>query len=425
MTEPDLLAAHGIVVWNDRVIFEAQPPIDDAELNWISERCAGPLPTALVALWRRTAGGALDYDLPLAMNGRREAISWGELFFTGSSGYRDLRGWIEHEFELLSEAAAERGAAAQDKLDYLPIGGFEYCDRIYVVVKPGPEYGHVLAWKQGLPPAWSHHLHEDAVATVAPTLEAAFAALQLQYDPLARPPNQYTGETLLAYLDERVESHGLGRDAADEVLARYRAAMRDWRTPLAAGRLHESAELSALALQSAIDGDDAALVGQLARAGVSLEQVLAGDAVALECAIGSGQFQAAAALLAQRVAVPSGILSDLNRAAPVDLVTALMERGATPSLAAAVVCAEHGATDSARVILRAAQAAGKGATKEFDRLRDQRIAELTENLEKMRTGKFGHYLGVEGLEEHRRALQSFESGGAATLLGIRLPWRRG
>ena len=33
-------------------------------------------------------------------------------------------------------------------------GGAESHDRIYVVVEPGADEGHVLAWKQGLPPAF-------------------------------------------------------------------------------------------------------------------------------------------------------------------------------------------------------------------------------------------------------------------------------
>jgi hypothetical protein len=88
--------------------------------------CAGPIPEALVALWQETAGGRLDYDLALPMNGNIESVSWSELFWDGSDGYHDLQGWIEHEQALAADAAAENGAPWSGKLTHLPFGGFEY-----------------------------------------------------------------------------------------------------------------------------------------------------------------------------------------------------------------------------------------------------------------------------------------------------------
>lgn len=421
--EVALLAAHGIALWHDRVIFEARPPIAEAELAWIAERCAGPLPPELLALWRHTAGGALDYDLSLSMNGQRVSAGWSELFFTGSNGYRDLRGWIEHEFELTRDVAAGRGGTPASRLDYLPIGGFEYSDRIYVVVKPGPEYGHVLAWVQGVPPAWRHQLHEDAIAEVAPSLGQAFAALMLERDPVDRPPGYYTGEALNEYLDERVSAHGLPRALADAVLARYVAARCDWRTPLATGRLHEDPALAAVALRTAVDADDAPLIHQLARAQLRLDHAIAGSATPLECAVLQGQHRAAEALLDNGALVPSGILADLGSGAPVPLVQRLIQRGATPLPTAAITCVEWGAPDSAQLILRACQALDAGSLGEFNRLRRLRIAELAEALGKVRAKTLGHYLGIDGLEAHIRALETFRADRAATLLGIPLPRR--
>ena len=74
------LRAHGIVLFAERVIFDAQPPMPASQIAAVQALCAGPLPEALAALWRQTAGGRLDYDLSLPMSGNVESISWSELF---------------------------------------------------------------------------------------------------------------------------------------------------------------------------------------------------------------------------------------------------------------------------------------------------------------------------------------------------------
>ncbi|POM14311.1 hypothetical protein CSX04_07122 [Burkholderia cepacia] len=236
-TELADLHAHGIVLFADRVIFDAQPPMPADQIAAVQARCHGDLPPALLELWRTTAGGSLDYDLTLEMNGHIEAISWGELFYNGSNGYRDLEGWIDHELELAEEAADEHSRPWSGRLDVLPFGGFEYCDRIYVVTDPdAKDRGHVLAWKQGLPPAWRGAMHEDGLATVAPDLYAAFGALQLDADPLEPGGEHGTGATLLDYIDDRQAEHGLSASLGDKVIAFYRRAVIDWRTPLADAR---------------------------------------------------------------------------------------------------------------------------------------------------------------------------------------------
>ena len=151
--ELSTLREHGIVLFAERVIFDAQPPMPSQQIEAVQALCSGPLPEALVALWQETAGGRLDYDLSLEMNGNLEGISWNELFWDGSDAYHDLQGWIEHEQELAQEAAEENGTPWTGKLTHLPFGGFEYTDRIYAVVEPGAGHGQIVAWKKGLPPA--------------------------------------------------------------------------------------------------------------------------------------------------------------------------------------------------------------------------------------------------------------------------------
>jgi len=83
--EISTLRAHGVVLFADRVIFDAQPPMQAQQLAAVQALCAGPIPEALVALWQETAGGRLDYDLALPMNGNIESVSWSEIFWDGSA----------------------------------------------------------------------------------------------------------------------------------------------------------------------------------------------------------------------------------------------------------------------------------------------------------------------------------------------------
>ena len=84
--ELSTLREHGVVLFADRVIFDAQPPMPQQQIDAVQALCAGPLPEALVALWQHTAGGRLDYDLALPMNGNVERVRWSERFWGGSGG---------------------------------------------------------------------------------------------------------------------------------------------------------------------------------------------------------------------------------------------------------------------------------------------------------------------------------------------------
>ena len=108
---PDELAQlreHGIVIFADRVIFDARPPMSTQALAKVEAACVGPVPPQLAMLWQQTAGGALDYDLTLRMNGSEEAVNWSELVSDSSDGFYDLSGWIA--FERASAAQAADGA---------------------------------------------------------------------------------------------------------------------------------------------------------------------------------------------------------------------------------------------------------------------------------------------------------------------------
>ncbi len=413
MTEPfstaefATLRAHGILLYADRVIFDAQPAMSEADIAAVQAVCSGPIPPQLLELWRMTAGGALDYDLVLSMAEQREAVSWSELFWNGSEAYHDLAGWIEHELELAEEAADEAGREWQGKLDALPVGGFEYCDRIYAVVQPGHDYGHILAWKQGLPPAWTHRLHEDALATIATDLRGAFHALVLYHDPLVPHDDVHTGRTLVDYLDTRIAEHGLERPLAERLLAFYRSAWVDWRGALDGGRLAADPALAMLALEEAVRSDDAQLVRRLAQAGIPLHAPLLGSAGLIEATIVQRSFAATAALLDCGAPVPTRALDDLHAGGPMDIAQRLLDAGAAPCVSAVVSCAEHQQYDTAHLILHALRSIDPAANEAFEAARQKQIEALTESLRRVQTGKLSHWLGETGLQQHIEALRGF------------------
>ncbi|MFV0675444.1 SMI1/KNR4 family protein [Variovorax sp. tm] len=401
------LREHGIVLFADRVIFEAQPPMPQEQIDAVQALCSGPLPEALVALWRETAGGRLDYDLSLEMNGNLEGISWSELFWNGSDGYNDLQGWIDHEQELAQEAAEESGTPWSGKLTHLPFGGFEYTDRIYAVVEPGAAHGQIVAWKKGLPPAWTHALHEDSVNTIAPDLHGAFAALHLDEDPLAPTSDYFSGQTLLAYLDDRHEDHGLDLDLMDKLVTFYCRAVVDWRTPLAEGTLRHKPQLARVALRHAIATDDARLIAELAAAGVAFDGPQQGSALATDVAVGQGAFAAASALVRAGAPVAADALRNIDGQISPELTAALLDNGAEPNVTAIVKCAACGAPASAHLIADACAKAGIDVPAAFIAERDAMLLELETALAKMQGGKYGHYLGQEGLAERIDHLQTF------------------
>ncbi|GGJ93832.1 hypothetical protein GCM10007426_23490 [Alloalcanivorax dieselolei] len=398
------LREHNIVIWAGRVIFEAQPPISDDALRDIRQHLRGTLPEDLLSLWRLTAGGRLDYDLRLTMNGNQEAISWAELFYHDSDGYRDLPGWIEHEQALAEEAAEARGQNWDGKIDALPIGGFEYCDRIYVVTDDNAlDYGHALAWKMGLPPAWRHAMHGDGLATIAPTLRDAFQCLGLEKDP-ASDDSADTGLELLEYLDCRRQDHGLPDALANKVIGFYRRAVLDWRGALEADTLSDYPLLATLALSHAIQQDDAALLTQLLDRGVAPDIPLRGDMGPLSLAVISNAWAVFQALLDRNPPLPERLLDDVNGPVPKELVVRLLTHPNQASVQATLRCVFHGVPDSAHCI------AEQLSVQQRATLPEQQQALLTSlrtSLEKVRQGKLAHYLGEDGLRLQVERLEAF------------------
>jgi hypothetical protein len=397
--ELDTLRNHGIVIHAQRVIFDAQPPMTPAQIAALQAHCAGPLPPSLIALWQQTAGGRLDYDLNLRMNDCAEDVSWCELFWNGSDGGEDLQGWIAHE----------KQSTGDDLLERLPIGGFEETDRIYAVVDPrSANNGHIVAWKLGLPAAWSHAMHDDGEAVIASDLPGALGALHLHEDPLDPAGDYFTGQTLLEYLDERHEDHALPLDLADKLVHFYRRAMVDWRTPLREGRIGTDGALAHIALRHAVATDDAALVDALAAADVRFDAPLQGSGTATDLAVGHGAYEAAAALVNAGAPVSADALEHVEGALSPELTAQLLAAGAMPSATAMAQCVACGAPASARLIGDALAADDTDVRSSFATARDALLAELEAALAEVHRGELAHYLGPEGLIRRVEHLRSFE-----------------
>lgn len=292
----------------------------------------------------------------------------------------------------------------------MPIGGFEYTDRVYVRVGP-EEAGQVIAWVHGLPPAWRHRLHADMVVVLGEDVRAAFAALQLDEDPLAPTGTYYAGQDLLAHFDQCREA-GLDPGLADRVVAFYRRAMVDWRTPLERGTLAADPRVAGVAVRHALATDDAVLLRRLAAAGVDLEAPVGGDATPVDDALTRGAWSVLAALLEAGVEVRADALASLDGPIPVGLAEVMLQRGARATGAAVVAAVVHGAPASADVLAAAVRRNGAGdRSPDPDAVGAARAAALTEleqTLAEVRAGRLGHYLGEAGLAERLARLRAYD-----------------
>lgn len=271
--QQQLLREHRLACFAGRIIHDAQPPISDAQLAEVELRLRSKLPPELVALWRCAFGGRLDYELCVDYGGHLHPYSFNELFYPDSDGYHDLWGWLEHEQECAADVATENGQEWDGRVGFLPIGGFEYLERVYVCVEP-EEFGVVYAWSRALPPAWPLRLHEDALTRVADDLNGLFALLGFDEDPFAEGAD--AGQELLEALDELAASGAEGEALAQQLQDSLRPLVRDWRAALEQGNIAGVGVLQRLALTHAVRSSDIELLEQLRAQGCDLGQLLTG-----------------------------------------------------------------------------------------------------------------------------------------------------
>jgi len=311
------LAAHGLAVWGDRVIYDAQPPATAESVAEIEALCTGPLPDELRELWATAFGGEVDYDVSVRFGEHVAGLSFRELFYPGASTYRDLPGWIEHELD----------TGEVDRLDFLPIGGFEYLDRVYVQVARGEHHGSVVVWMQGLPPAWRLRLHEDSAARVAPDLRSFFTMLALDEDPFADSDDLRSGTEMAAALLPLEAAGPAGVSAARKLRALISAAVVDWRSAVDDGTVAGDERLRRLAWLAAAGEDDAALLARLLELECDPEERVFGGGTVLDQALARGGLAVARLLLDRGVGV-SDALRSAGSGLPLALARELLAKGA-------------------------------------------------------------------------------------------------
>lgn len=351
--EPSMAARarrFGIVAYEDRLIHDARPAITDAEIAQIESFCRGPLPDGLKSLWRLSFGGSVDYDLEVRFGASIAEFSFTELFYPGSDGYRDLLGWIEHEVELAEETAERDGEKFDGRLSYLPFGGFEYADRLYVCIEPGPDYGAVHAWIQGLPPAWVLRLNEDHVSRIANDIPSLFRMLDLTVDPFIEGDEQFAmGERLADIIAEvSVDDPGL----ADALRGVVREAIVDWRGALTNGLIGTNPRHRRLAMRDAIKREDRELLSALEAAGCSFDEPLRATGNALDLALATGKLELAKLFFDKGVSAVNAVRNGAH-ATPPDLVRRLLEAGSRADGIAARSAALAGLHESAVLIASA------------------------------------------------------------------------
>lgn len=350
--EVDALATSHLAVFEGRVIYDAQSPIEANAVDAIQEHCAGPIPDGLLALWNVAFGGMIDYDLRASFGDHHAAFSFRELFYPGSNGYQDLWGWIEHEEELAQEAAEEKEREWSGKLEYLPFGGFEYLDRLYVQVAPGKDYGAVFAWMQGLPPAWRLRLHQDSVARIADDVPALFRSLALERDPAKLGEEYGSGKDLLAAVEALSESSPAGASAATKLREVINTAILNWRAAIEDGTIAKNERLRRLALETSARDNDVQLAQRLADVGCDLTEKISGGGTALDHALMSGSMPLVRFLLDRNLPVTDAIRNGASVATK-ELVEELLARGAEPDRGAALTAVREGHLEGGVMIANA------------------------------------------------------------------------
>ncbi|MNM45857.1 hypothetical protein D3C81_567850 [compost metagenome] len=401
--EHQLLQAHHLALFEGCVIFDTQPPIDAQALARVEAHLAGPVPAGLLQLWQTCFGGRVGYDLEVVYDGHRHPFSFSELFYPDSDGYRDLWGWIEHELEQAEEAAREQGRPWSGKLDYLPFAGFEYLERLYVCVTPGPDHGTVIAWSRGLPPAWAGSLHQDSLARIADDVGGLFRLLAYEEDPFDPQAEYSSASELLEALDELEGAGevGVALKARLEVLLRQR--LLDWRPALTDGNLAHQPRLRQLAMLDAAEQGDIPRLQTLRDAGCDLTETLRGRGASLESCLQHGHLEAASWLLDQGVPVQADTL--LVGAAQITpaLAARLLGMGALsePGAVLSAVAQDHMA--SAEVMARPLLEASPASASALREALLERAEQQRRDAKRIKAGKlFSNRSAVDYLAEAER-----------------------
>lgn len=408
-TESQLLRERRIAIFRNKIILEAQPPITDAQLADLEKRIDGKVPPELLALWKTSFGGELDYDYEVSFADHLYSASFTELFYPGSKHYRDLNGWIEHEVELLGEVAEERGKPAPVLSPVIPFGGFEYLERFHVSLEPG-EYGTVLVYAQGIP--WKGSLNEDSVAVTAGNIAELFDQLALNTDPFDEVSDEYSsGKNMVAKIREFEIDHP---ELAAKLKKLVRSGIVDWRSIVENadfGRKLSAQESKALriALEYAVDRKDVSIIDLLHQKGASFHVPLHGQQGVLHYALRRKAQEIVERLLDLRVEFDDAPIIHASGCSD-ELLLRLIEYGAIFDEEAIYTAAETGAINAAIALANSEQVARFEGISRVAASASKRAARHDEDAVKVESGKLSSYLTADQYREQAKALREFADG---------------
>ena len=404
--ESTLLRELGIAVFRNKLILNAQPPITKSQLDRVQQQVEGELSPDLIALWKVSFGGALDYDYEVAFGEHLYTASLRELFYPSSDHYHTLDGWIEHEIEVSQQVAEQRGKPIPERTRFVPFGGFEYLERFYVSLQPD-EYGAVLIYAQGIP--WKGRLNEDSVAKVANSVAELFDQLSLDEDPFDEHSDEYaSGKDMVERIREIEADHP---QLAEKLRQLVCDSIFDWqqvidRTDFAEASTAEELKALRLALKYAVDHTDSALVAKLNKQSAPFDTTLRGESGVLGYAMVQQAFEIVEQLIDLDVELGDApILFATN--CPDNLLVQLIKRGVYFDEEAIYSSAETGAVDGAIELVYSSQRVEPKPISEVVATARDRAARCDEDSAKVESGRLASYLTADEYRKRASSLREF------------------
>lgn len=395
-----------IAIYRNKIITDAQPPITDAQLTEIEKKIGGKVPPELVALWKTSFGGELDYSYEAMFGDYLHPTSLRELYYPASSHYRTLHGWIERELEAEQEVAEERKEPIPKGLSLVPFAGFEYLDRFYVAMHPD-EYGEVIAFAGGIP--WKGRLNEDSATTVAKSVTELIDQLCLDEDPFDKESSEYAdGKDLVERIGEIEAEHP---ELARKLKELFRSSIFNWRpiitsTDFAGPMSDEQTKALRLALKFAVRKKDVGLIDELHKQGAPFNQTLAGRGGVLTRGMDSEAFQIVNRLLELNVDLGKGLIINATGCSD-ELLLRLIKRGVRFDEEAIYSAAHTGAKEGAIALAVGTQVVQSRTIAEIVDAATTRASRYDEDAGKVETGALGSYLTADQYRERAKALRAF------------------
>jgi hypothetical protein len=405
-SELSLMRQLGVAIFRDKLILNAQPPITDIQIASVRTKVDGEIPPELIALWRTSFGGALDYDYEVVFGEHLYTASLRELFYPGSDHYLDLDGWIEHELEMAQEVAEEESKPIPHRTPFVPFGGFEYLERFYVSLQPD-EYGSILVYAQGIP--WKGRLNEDSVARVADSVSELFDQLALNEDPFDEACGKYaSGKEMVERILEIEAEHP---QLAEKLKQIVRQSIVDWqsmieRTNFTQELTSEESKALRLALLYAVDRRDVDLIDRLHKRGAPLDITLLGTGGILDCAMVKQAFDVVERLVELNVDLGDAPILHATNCSD-ELLQRLISHGATFDEEAIYSAAETGAIKGAIALVNSSQVVEQESTSQISSTAVERAARHDEDATKVETGQLGSYLTANDYRKQATLLREF------------------